>query len=83
MQGMQETRRPITLYAEASVLVPHAAPDREVAEGLLQAFAAFLTNQGGLRASFAKVQSGPQEVEYTLTCGGEPVTFNAPELVKP
>lgn len=68
-----QVKRPVNLYAEVKLEVPSQAPDREIAEALLQEFSAFLAGRPGLRAQFVKIDAGTQTAEYVLTINDEPV----------
>lgn len=77
-------RYDVRMVAQVKVEAPPEAGKGEVAEALLQEFAAFLANRPGLRAQGVSVSSGPETRGYTLASGAEavPESPSALEAVK-
>jgi hypothetical protein len=64
----------VNMAAQVKVEAPPEVGKGEVAEALLQEFAAFLANRPGLRAQNVSVGSGPEIRGYALRSGLEAVT---------
>lgn len=70
----------VRMVAQARVEAPPEAGKGEVAEALLQEFAAFLANRPGLRAQGVSVSAGHETRGYTLGNGAEAVPEPLPAL---